>query len=65
MLAGEVFSAAGRMVADLPERPVHDIATEAALPGSEAEAGLKQLSSTGVNEAWAAAHAAALKRLRR
>lgn len=64
-LAGEVFSAAGRMVVDLPERPVHDIAKEAALPGSEADAGLKQLAETGVNEAWIAAHAAALKRFRK
>lgn len=62
VLAAETFAAAGRMVADLPERPVHDIAKEAAAPGGLAAAGLARLAGAGVNEAWAAAHDEALRR---
>ena len=62
-LAAETFAAAGRMVADQTERPVHDIAKEVSTPGGITELGLKTLGSAGTWEAWSAAHNAVLDRL--
>lgn len=63
-LSAEAFAAAGRMVADLPGRPVHEIAREVATRGGITELGLEHLGTTGVFEAWAEAERLVLERIR-